>query len=202
MLDANRLVDLPEEIGALVKLERLSACQNALVSLPASISNLKSLTVLKLSQNKFSAIPDALGACSALEEIDLADNYLQASRKPFFRLSQWGLLGVGTSETVLPMQDLPESLGSLKRLKVLALDQNRIAAVPSAVFTGCSSLHTLTLHENPITIEVPRTSLCQDAPFCRPVCHMIRFMARSTQCTQSGGVLLQLRLHWALFGGR
>lgn len=62
------------------------------------------------------------------------------------------------------MQELPESLGSLKRLKVLALDQNRIAAVPPAIFKGCTSLHTLTLHENPITIEVPSSSVCQDTP--------------------------------------
>lgn len=58
------------------------------------------------------------------------------------------------------IQVLPESLGSLTRLKVLAADQNRIAAVPPAIFKGCTSLHTLTLHENPITIEVlPRSSL-------------------------------------------
>lgn len=79
MLDSNHLVELPEAIGELVKLERLSACQNALVSLPASISRLKSLTVLKLTNNKFSAIPDQLSACAALEEIDFSDNYLQVA---------------------------------------------------------------------------------------------------------------------------
>lgn len=57
----------------------------------------------------------------------------------------------------MPLQDLPEALGELKRLKVLALDLNRIAAVPAAVFKGCTSLSTLTLHENPITIEVGST---------------------------------------------
>ncbi len=82
MLDSNRLPELPEEIGELVKLERLSACQNALVSLPASISSLKSLTVLKVTNNKFSAIPDQLSACAALEEIDFSDNYLQVA-SPF-----------------------------------------------------------------------------------------------------------------------
>lgn len=51
-------------------------------------------------------------------------------------------------------QVLPEALGSLQRLKVLALDQNSIAAVPPAVFLGCEMLQTLSLHENPITIEV------------------------------------------------
>ncbi len=50
-------------------------------------------------------------------------------------------------------QELPEALGSLRRLKVLALDQNSIAAVPPAIFLGCDVLQTLSLHENPITIE-------------------------------------------------
>jgi Leucine-rich repeat (LRR) protein len=76
-LDSNRLAELPEEIGSLSRLERLSASQNALIGLPPSIKNLKSLAVLRLSKNKFSSIPDQLGACTSLEEIDFSDNYLQ-----------------------------------------------------------------------------------------------------------------------------
>ena len=56
--------------------------------------------------------------------------------------------------TLAPGQALPEALGSLHRLKVLALDQNSIAAVPPALLLGCDRLQTLSLHENPITIEV------------------------------------------------
>ena len=50
-------------------------------------------------------------------------------------------------------QELPESLGRLKNLKVLAADQNRISKVSPAIFRGCSSLQTLALHENPMTIR-------------------------------------------------
>ena len=50
-------------------------------------------------------------------------------------------------------QELPESLGKLRNLKVLAADQNRIFKVSPAIFRGCSSLQTLALHENPMTIE-------------------------------------------------
>ena len=59
----------------------------------------------------------------------------------------------------LLFQELPDALGSLRRLKVLALDQNGIAAVPPAIFLGCDMLQTLSLHENPVTIEV-RVRLC------------------------------------------
>ncbi len=50
-------------------------------------------------------------------------------------------------------QELPACLGSLKRLKVLAADQNRITSVSPALLSGCTALATLTLHENPISIE-------------------------------------------------
>lgn len=36
---------------------------------------------------------------------------------------------------------------------MLAADQNRISKVSPAIFRGCSSLQTLALHENPMTIE-------------------------------------------------
>ena len=50
-------------------------------------------------------------------------------------------------------QELPESLGRLKNLKILAADQNRISKVSAAILRGCSSLQTLALHENPMTIR-------------------------------------------------
>jgi Leucine-rich repeat (LRR) protein len=51
------------------------------------------------------------------------------------------------------LQGLPEALSTLTRLNVLAADQNRIATVPPVLLKGCSSLRTLALHENPITIQ-------------------------------------------------
>jgi Leucine-rich repeat (LRR) protein len=73
---------------------------------------------------------------------------------------------VGPDLAVL-RQELPEALGSLRRLKVLALDQNNIAAVPPAIFLGCDVLQTLSLHENPITIEA-RGVRCQSPEIERP----------------------------------
>jgi hypothetical protein len=49
------------------------------------------------------------------------------------------------------LSSLPASLGSLSKLKVLQADANSIAAVPGELLQGCSALHTLSLHSNPIT---------------------------------------------------
>lgn len=53
-----------------------------------------------------------------------------------------------------PSQELPPQLGSLRRLKLLQLDGNRVAAVPPQVLHGCTALATLSLHDNPITPDV------------------------------------------------
>jgi len=54
------------------------------------------------------------------------------------------------------LQALPADLGALTRLQLLSADDNQIASVPSAIMMHCSSLTTLTLHANPVTLEVSR----------------------------------------------
>lgn len=50
-------------------------------------------------------------------------------------------------------QGVPASVGNLTNLKTLALDSNRLAALPPSVLQGCVQLQTLGLHNNPITVE-------------------------------------------------
>lgn len=76
-VDSNSIHALPEQIGALTKLERLQAAQNALIALPGSFSRLQALKVLSLVKNKLATVPEAISNCSRLEELDLSDNYLQ-----------------------------------------------------------------------------------------------------------------------------
>lgn len=52
-----------------------------------------------------------------------------------------------------PVQTIPASLSSLKNLKSLNLDGNRVRAIPPPVLADCAALHTLSLHGNPITIQ-------------------------------------------------
>ena len=68
----------------------------------------------------------------------------------------WGYRLIDKFLLRVVLQELPGSLGSLKRLKILAADQNRVVSVSPALLGGCISLATLTLHENPITFEVRR----------------------------------------------
>ncbi len=127
-LDHNALTALPDSLGSLRSLRQLSASHNALRSLPASVGQLSALTVLTLDGNALTALPDELGSCAELEELHVRRNALTA---------------------------LPPALGAgCLRLAVLSADGNRLpaAGIPPALLRA-PALHTLSLHENPVTIE-------------------------------------------------
>jgi Leucine-rich repeat (LRR) protein len=127
LLDHNALTCLPESLGSLTMLKRLSVAHNMLAELPASMSMLKSLQLLDVSSNKLKSLPSDLGTCGALEELVLNQNSITA---------------------------LPASLAKCEGLKVLAADANSIcsAGIPPPLLRA-PSLHTLSLHGNPCTIE-------------------------------------------------
>jgi uncharacterized ubiquitin-like protein YukD len=127
LLDGNALTTLPDALGEL-QLTHLSLSANALQALPASLGRMTSLLALNASANALTALPDTLGGCVALEELDVTRNLLTA---------------------------LPASLGEgCARLAVLAADNNRLpaAGLPPALLRA-PSLHTLSVHNNPVTVE-------------------------------------------------
>lgn len=134
-----KLEDLPDEIGRLVKLEELiidngNGCQMN-VSLPRSIGQLVNLRVLRLygaldargigderparrAQSK--SLPPTLAGLQNLEELDLGRNGLRT---------------------------LPPQVASLRRLKKLGLDYNDLRELPAFV-GNLTSLKELTLNSN------------------------------------------------------
>ena len=139
------LEDLPEEIGALRKLEELvidngNGCSMN-VSLPRSIGQLENLRVLRLygaldgadegtaaSRSGSKSLPDTLANLSKLEELDLGRNGITA---------------------------VPTQVGSLHGLRKLGLDFNSISELPS--FVGdLSNLKELSLRSNG-GVSLPRS---------------------------------------------
>lgn len=73
----NFLVELPNSIGRMKKLNNLNVDRNALISLPPEIGNLTNLGVLSLRDNKLTKLPNELGNCAALHVLDVSGNRLQ-----------------------------------------------------------------------------------------------------------------------------
>ena len=124
-LDRNpRLACLPAELTRCHSLEKLSMANCGLTEIP-DLSSVKCLSSLSAPGNQLAEIPSWVAACSRLEMIDLSHNKIQ---------------------------EIPDGISRLRKLKRLNLDGNEVRKVPSAVLADCTSLQSLALHSNPITL--------------------------------------------------
>lgn len=120
---------MSESVGQLTHLQKLTLSHNTLTFLPSSIGHLTNLQHLDLRSNSIVDLPQEVSACQALSELDAAHNQVAV---------------------------LPSQLCALNNLKTLMLDGNRLTSVPPEIFSGCTSLFTLSLHSNPITAAALR----------------------------------------------
>jgi protein scribble len=77
ILTENFLIELPNSIGRMKRLNNLNVDRNSLVSLPSDIGNLTNLGVLSLRDNKLTKMPSEIGNCVALHVMDVSGNRLQ-----------------------------------------------------------------------------------------------------------------------------
>ncbi|KAL6503040.1 hypothetical protein OROHE_023942 [Orobanche hederae] len=135
-LDGNQVTTLPDEVGQLVKLEKLSISRNQLCNLPETIGSLRNdwailnpfdrLVILNVSNNKITFLPESIGSCFSLEEIHADEN---------------------------SMEELPISVCRLGNLKSLRLDNNNVKEIPPSLLKDCKSLQNISLHGNPISMD-------------------------------------------------
>ncbi|XP_020240789.1 plant intracellular Ras-group-related LRR protein 7 isoform X3 [Asparagus officinalis] len=125
-LDGNRLRNLPDELGALSRLEQLSITNNILICLPNTVGHLHNLLILNVSSNKLKSLPESIGGCTSLEEFQANDNLIE---------------------------ELPLSICNLIHLKSLFLNKNNMHQLPQNLLRGCKALQNLSLHDNPIAME-------------------------------------------------
>ncbi|MFG3423691.1 leucine-rich repeat domain-containing protein [Micromonospora sp. NPDC047730] len=126
VLDGNRIGELPEAIGKLIRLEHLSVCHCGLTALPDSIGDLAALRVLRLAGNKIGdgdalALPAAVGRLAGLEELDIS----AMSGGPV-RSTPWRNVP-GVAPLVLP-----DSFGGLVGLRRLVADGTNLVFPESA----------------------------------------------------------------------
>eukprot|EP00039_Didymoeca_costata_P022086 m.346080 g.346080 ORF g.346080 m.346080 type:complete len:307 (-) comp28100_c0_seq1:97-1017(-) len=72
-----RLQALPNNIGNLTQLEKLSVIHNELCTIPASLERCKKLRVLRLFNNEIESIPEEIGNIKELRLLNLDNNKLK-----------------------------------------------------------------------------------------------------------------------------
>ncbi|MDF9796619.1 M6 family metalloprotease-like protein [Catalinimonas alkaloidigena] len=125
-------VGLPQNIDQLSALEHLEI-QNSSLSggIPSSIGNLVKLKNLILTNNNLTgSIPTSMGGVRALQFFNADNNQLSGT--------------------------LPAELVELPVLKTLSVEENRLSALPTNLFSS-NSLTTLNLSNNLIGGELPKT---------------------------------------------
>nr|XP_034575860.1 plant intracellular Ras-group-related LRR protein 7 isoform X3 [Setaria viridis] len=149
-LTNNKLVEIPQEVGGLVNMQRLvlavgslsnlqqlSISHNSLMCLPKSVGDLRNMLILNVSDNKLKELPESIGGCNSLEE-------LQANGPSTWRTNP---------EAKYPgnsIEDVPSSICNLVCLKSLSLNGNKIRQLPENILKDCTALQNLSLHDNPI----------------------------------------------------
>ncbi|WVZ55963.1 hypothetical protein U9M48_006558 [Paspalum notatum var. saurae] len=171
-LTNNKLVEIPQEVGRLVNMQRLVLAGNMIENIPANIGYLRNLKILTLDRNRISILPEELGSLSNLQQLSISQNSLLCLPKSVGDLRNMLLLNVSDNK----LKELPESIGGCKSLeelqangnsiedvpssicnlvclKSLSLNGNKIRQLPPNLLRDCTTLQNISLHNNPVIME-------------------------------------------------
>ncbi len=126
-LSRNELIDLPNEISYLKKVEVFLVEENYLKSLPTSMSDLKALQVVDLSSNKLSIVQDELCSLCNLRILKLHSNELTKISDQIGNLKSLELIDISNNN----LSFLPESFCFLENLVSANLSNNELLDLPS-----------------------------------------------------------------------
>ncbi|XP_048133973.1 disease resistance protein L6-like [Rhodamnia argentea] len=147
------LIDLPEEMGALVKLElfSLSGCSR-LRELPRSLGNLTSLIELDLTDTRIRELPSSIGKFISLRILRVPIGPFYYGGKADFRFPSGISTLVNLEELDLSRREgmkgeIPIGIGELSSLRILNLQFTSICGIPRTI----NRLHRL---------QTPNLGLC------------------------------------------
>ncbi|CAK8990647.1 unnamed protein product [Durusdinium trenchii] len=128
-LGTNQLTSLPESMGQLRNLEQLTLRNNRLTTLPESLGQLKNLTRLHLAHNQLTELPKSLGNATQLLWLALGNNRLSQLPDSLVQLKSLQYLYLESND----LQSLPADLGNLADMRFLKLQNNRLYALPESI---------------------------------------------------------------------
>ncbi len=123
-VDAEALNRIGHALNA--HLDELDLSGLALMSLPTEIFELNSLRTLNLSGNKLSTIPEEIGQLTELRILAANENPITFIHKSIDKLQNLVTLSLVNCQ----LQEFPEGILSIKPLKSLQLEGNKITEIP------------------------------------------------------------------------
>jgi len=128
---AEKLLNLPKEIGDLVSLNRLTMPCSDITSLPSSVGRLKNLKELDLSYTKkLLNLPKDIGDLISLNTLVLHGSDITSLPHSIERSKNLQTLNLSHTEQLL---NLPEAIGDLISLEELNLRLSNIASFPPSI---------------------------------------------------------------------
>ncbi|PKI37208.1 hypothetical protein CRG98_042399 [Punica granatum] len=138
-----QLGNFPDSLGALSSMVELDLTDTDIVQLPDEIGGLVELEKLCLrSCKKMQKVPEALGELKSLVSLDLSSSGLVELPSTIGNLQKILCIRLSGCEE---MRTLPSSLGELKSLVELDLKGSKVRELPSSI-SQLSHLQTLKLH--------------------------------------------------------
>lgn len=146
-LSGRGMVEIPDAIGELTRLQSVDLSDNQLTRLPAAVGQLTDLESLNLRDNQLTGLPAAIGQLTDLESLNLSDNELTELPEAIGRLSRLEWLNLSLNE----LTKLPEVIGHLTGLRSLDLSYNELREIPELV-GRLTDLEALDLSQNSLTV--------------------------------------------------
>jgi flagellar motor component MotA len=141
------LKTLPDSIGNLKNLTKLSIHYSDIEKLPESIGDLISLRELILNDNKkLTSLPGSIGNLKDLEKFELSCSPIKLLPDCIYNLEKLTELSLENNKN---MEWLPDSIGKLKNLATLNLRGSAIKKLPDAL-AHCSSLDCIDVRDTNI----------------------------------------------------
>jgi Leucine-rich repeat (LRR) protein len=142
-LRRNKIEIIPDAIGNLTALKKLSFNYNDISEVHDGLGRLQNLEELSFYQNKLTSIPKSLYLLRNLKVIDLYYNQIEKIDDHISNLSNLEILYAANNRIF----SLSENIGELSKLRELYIHHNRISYFPTSI-SRLTSLKVLRFNDN------------------------------------------------------
>lgn len=136
-INLNSLVNLPTSLEGMKKLRRVNLAKNSKLNtmqMYSTLATIPNLEEIDLSDCGLTEIAAGIGTITGLKKLTVRNNPVKKITSEIGNLTQLEELYIGAGESqqnIIPLAELPSSIGNCFRLKRLSLKYCQLSALPS-----------------------------------------------------------------------